>query len=493
MNCILTPNFDNLIPRAVATSVSSVPIYDATLLTLQHGFDVYRPSLIYLHGQQHGFWQLNTQEEFDAYRLTIRALVRGATRGNVVIIVGYSGEDPLLPIVIDEMDPTADVFWIPYRRLMPSEAVQAYLARIARLRVVDDYIAAQLLLYQIWRRFHALERYNTRFFRETLDKLSAVRSTLTVERHTIDMLSDSKEKIARAKDLYEDTAIGMTHAPVSAGRSMAPHEMLTAVFAFEQGLARILSDIESLPAETALAVAINLRDAARVLRSEQILRAQIEWAERAIQANANAEPSLSRSAHSVLAVALSELGRITADEAPLHQAQVHYEAAASLSQSDEEVGQSMNSQANALADIARIRLRRVSPDPAGAREYFGKARRAFDRIMAHPTRNAKAINNYASLLIDIAHQLGEPQLLGDAQAAAEKAETMQRGAGAYNLACCAALAGDVPLTVQWLKSATRARNHRVEQIEADVDFDAIRADPRFVSFVQDLRSQRDRA
>ena len=69
---ILTTNFDSLIQRAAALSLTHLRTYDATFSAIRSDlFTPHFPSLVYLHGQAHGFWQLNTFDEHKEYKKNI--------------------------------------------------------------------------------------------------------------------------------------------------------------------------------------------------------------------------------------------------------------------------------------------------------------------------------------------------------------------------------------------------------------------------------------
>ena len=488
IGCILTPNFDNLIPRAVATSIASLPIYDATLTTLQDGFDVYRPSVICLHGQMHGFWQLNTRSEFDTYHATIRRLLRGANRDHDVIVVGYSGVDPLLPILFEELAQTSAVYWVPFRRVLPVPAALSALDRHARSYLVEDDLDSDHFFYHLGRHFRALQRYNTRWFRETLDKLSVIRSELPLHEGTVDILSDSKEKIARAKDLYEDPAISVTHAVTDVDRRIPLHEARAAVAALEKGLNGILLEQTALSAEALFDVAVQFQAAGRLSLSESSILSGIGWAERALARVPDHDVQLMRAIHLFLAIALSEVGRMTKNAAPLIRAEPHYVRAVELATDEATLVGTKHSYATSRADLAKLALAENPPQTARARSLYGESRKLFEETIVLASVTAKAMNNYSSMLLDMSHLPGNDECLDVAQRAAEQAEAMQYGAGAYNVACAAALQGRVDDALHWLGRAMKTRKHRPEQVEQDADFLDLRGDPRFEELMKQHRS-----
>ena len=60
---ILTVNFDNLILRSLSMSNIFPPTYDIAILNELTTTKFPEKSVIYLHGQHHGLWLLNTKEE----------------------------------------------------------------------------------------------------------------------------------------------------------------------------------------------------------------------------------------------------------------------------------------------------------------------------------------------------------------------------------------------------------------------------------------------
>lgn len=111
----------------------------------------------------------------------------------------------------------------------------------------------------------------------------------------------------------------------------------------------------------------------------------------------------------------------------------------------------------------------------------------------------QALNNWGSALIAQARGKLRPdfdRLLAEARQKLESAEAIKRGAGAYNLACLAALRGEAGEAINRLRSLVREgaglgepRPLTAKKISEDPDFDAIRADPAFRSFVDSLPAE----
>ena len=83
--------------------------------------------------------------------------------------------------------------------------------------------------------------------------------------------------------------------------------------------------------------------------------------------------------------------------------------------------------------------------------------------------------------------LNPQQLLEQARQKCLDAERLRVGSGAYNLACVEARLGNTTEAIRWLQAHQSAgvRNPKA-QIAAEKDFDRIRNEPEFVTFLESL-------
>jgi len=87
--------------RALAASIARLPDYDAELLTFRTGLEYIGHRLYICMVKLPRLLARNTEGEFPnmGQRFTLFA----ARRRNAVVVVGYSGEDPVAPILVDEI------------------------------------------------------------------------------------------------------------------------------------------------------------------------------------------------------------------------------------------------------------------------------------------------------------------------------------------------------------------------------------------------------
>jgi len=105
----------------------------------------------------------------------------------------------------------------------------------------------------------------------------------------------------------------------------------------------------------------------------------------------------------------------------------------------------------------------------------------FERVANEHPKVGRAWSNlgYARL------QAGDPKGATDAYNRA-LSDGYQQSTTMYNLACCAARAGNREEAFQWLDKADKAGFDLGEQMSDDSDLDALRSDPRFAALLQRL-------
>ncbi|MET0751744.1 MAG: SIR2 family protein, partial [Pyrinomonadaceae bacterium] len=120
---VLTVNFDNLILRALALYNIFPPTYDMAILKDLTTTNFKEKSVLYLHGQHHGLWLLNTPEEMNKVTEYIPPILNKIANQRPWIFVGYSGDDPILDYVVNLGRFDNGLFWICYKETNPGERV----------------------------------------------------------------------------------------------------------------------------------------------------------------------------------------------------------------------------------------------------------------------------------------------------------------------------------------------------------------------------------
>lgn len=119
VDCIITTNFDPLVIRTLSIYDIQPTIYDLTVARDNVSSDLSYPAVVYLHGQNNGFWRLNADKEFDIAKGPIGKTLSKIIMGRPMIIVGYSGNDPVFDHLA-AIDNFADgLYWVTYDNKEP--------------------------------------------------------------------------------------------------------------------------------------------------------------------------------------------------------------------------------------------------------------------------------------------------------------------------------------------------------------------------------------
>ncbi len=121
---VLTVNFDNLMLRALALYNEFPPTYDMAILKDLTTTSFKEKSVVYLHGQHHGLWLLNTKEEMAKVNELIPQILHSIMNKRLWIFIGYSGTDPIFGH-IKKLATRFDngLYWVTYNENDPSEDV----------------------------------------------------------------------------------------------------------------------------------------------------------------------------------------------------------------------------------------------------------------------------------------------------------------------------------------------------------------------------------
>jgi len=124
---VLTVNFDNLILRALALYNEFPPIYDIAILKDFTTTTFKEKSIVYLHGQNHGLWLLNTKDEMEKVKNTVPRILDCIMNKRQWIFLGYSGNDLIFEHLkkIGRFD--NGLYWVGYKDNKPEKHVQDFL------------------------------------------------------------------------------------------------------------------------------------------------------------------------------------------------------------------------------------------------------------------------------------------------------------------------------------------------------------------------------
>ena len=124
---VLTVNFDNLMLRALALFNEFPSTYDMAILKDLTTTTFKEKSVVYLHGQHHGLWLLNTGDEMDKVKKTVPSIFDSIKNKRPWVFIGYSGDDPIFEHVKNIARFDNGLFWVTYNDNDPNDNVKAFL------------------------------------------------------------------------------------------------------------------------------------------------------------------------------------------------------------------------------------------------------------------------------------------------------------------------------------------------------------------------------
>lgn len=120
---VLTVNFDNLMLRALALFNEFPSAYDMAILKDLTTTTFKKKSVVYLHGQHHGLWLLNTEEEMAKVNEIIPPILHKISNQRPWVFIGYSGEDPIFDNIKNLGRFDNGLYWVTYKENKPVESV----------------------------------------------------------------------------------------------------------------------------------------------------------------------------------------------------------------------------------------------------------------------------------------------------------------------------------------------------------------------------------
>lgn len=120
---VLTVNFDNLMLRALALYNMYPPTYDMAILKDITTTTFPIKSVIYLHGQHHGLWLLNTEEELKKVNEVIPPILN-SIKDRPWIFLGYSANDPIFNHLTKLGRFDKGLYWVTRKEKNISEEVR---------------------------------------------------------------------------------------------------------------------------------------------------------------------------------------------------------------------------------------------------------------------------------------------------------------------------------------------------------------------------------
>jgi len=124
---ILTVNFDNLMLRALSLYNEFPATYDMAILKDLTTTTFKEHSVVYLHGQHHGLWLLNTDDEMGKVKSTLPRIFDSIKNKRPWVLIGYSGSDPVFEYIKNLGRFDNGLYWVGYKENEPLANVKEFL------------------------------------------------------------------------------------------------------------------------------------------------------------------------------------------------------------------------------------------------------------------------------------------------------------------------------------------------------------------------------
>jgi hypothetical protein len=488
IRCILTTNFDDLLPRGCSFLSKPVPIYDVTLTKLGSVTNLFFPSILYLHGQMHGFWQLNTGPELRKHKKTISYFLQESIKDTPIIIVGYSGNDHISDLLSASEYFPAGLYWVPYKRQKLSPKVEKLFGNKIGTFYIDGDFDSDSFLYELAKANGAVYKFNKHFIKRTLLYINNFNTVIKSEGIEIDILDELKKKLSKILDNTEDNAVKVSKATVDyQSKKINYYDFITVL----KELGNLIEDLIESQSTTSLrkkdVTPLDIYDnisklflqRSRDYNSPELFELTIDLCKLFLLQKETDVYFFNY----MIAVAMCEWGKITRNETLLGDAQFHYKIALDNSPESSLTQAIYVCIGVSYHDIANIKHSKGA-DLTEVILCLNSAQISFINANKISVPNSKLQNNIASMLIDRSNITNDQTLLYHAIERAQNAEEIKSGSGAYNLACCYSLLGEIEKAFMWLEKALANRAFRREQIEQDFNLNNIKLDKRFQTWLK---------
>ncbi|MDT3295108.1 hypothetical protein Q4Q57_08075 [Shewanella sp. SP2S2-6] len=197
---VLTFNFDNILSRSCGLLGLYPSIYDFTSANLDLLNLIIDPSIVHLHGQSHGFVQLNTDEETKHHAEKLSQFVASTLSQSPSIFIGYSGNaDAFFPLLKEKFTGQKRLFWIGRNEKAPEHVSESLIApnNVAHYLHYEDADRFFIELAQ------ELECFPPKAFEDPyghlLDQLQPVLDFPTQQHNELDILASTRSMLKQSQ------------------------------------------------------------------------------------------------------------------------------------------------------------------------------------------------------------------------------------------------------------------------------------------------------
>ncbi|MFN8288589.1 MAG: tetratricopeptide repeat protein [Chitinophagales bacterium] len=205
VDCVLTTNFDNLALKALTTLNQFPAVYDLAATSGYLSGSLTFPAIIYLHGQHTGWRLMLTDPQMQSLKEAITKALTKILEKHTLIIVGYSGKDPVLDALASIPEFGHKAYWVNYKERLEEHVEKALFNDFSEtVEVLFNYDADKFFV-ELHRN---LEAKVPLLFTEPLEHLKEtyelVSKALKLGDEEMDLMGGAKETIERARNFLEE-------------------------------------------------------------------------------------------------------------------------------------------------------------------------------------------------------------------------------------------------------------------------------------------------
>ncbi|MGB5975885.1 MAG: tetratricopeptide repeat protein, partial [Cyclobacteriaceae bacterium] len=530
LDYVLTVNFDNLMLRALALYDEFPPTYDLAILK---DFTTTSPppgSVIYLHGQHHGLWLLNTLEELNKVEHSVPAIFHKITNQRPWIFIGYSGDDPIFNHVQSLGRFDNGLYWVTYKDKDPGNRVKTLLRKAnTNAFIIKGFDADTFLLKLtkllgldqpavIQKPFTTLKGMLDNIvdvkdegqYKLVHERLNIVREQVdeSIERYEqdensiefikkqlLDMLvneaydeqklTDIENKIGNRENEELNKLLSAIY--YNWGISLSESAKLAAFEAEKKGLYhksiekyQKATQIDPDPAEAYNNWGNTLFGLAKLTDGKEAIDYYLLAFEKYQKATL-INPDLAEAYYN-WGVALYNLAKLTDGKEAIdyyHQAIEKYERATQI---NPDSAKAYTNWGVALAYLVKL------TDGNEAIDYYLQAIEKCQKATQINPDDVNAYSNWGNVLVTLARLKSGTDRLNLLNKALEVSHKAYKSGGkAYSLACAYALLKDTDKALTYLEEALTNREIPLDLVENDPDWDGLRNDPDFLALLGNYR------
>lgn len=497
---VLTFNFDNILARSCGLLGLYPATYDFTSANINLHNLIVEPAIVHLHGQSHGFTQLNSADETDVHAKNLSDFIRTTLNHSPSLFIGYSGSaDAFFTQLENKFNGEQRLIWIDYEP-SPNEHVRKFLdenqgtSHHIGSQDADEFLIAlaQKLgcfppkLFQNPYEHLIDELQDVIEFpmqaNSNMDILKSTRKRLEVDSKTISenkktnfellLLEGKYDEVidfANESNLSEDEKSNVAWAYIMQGITLADlAEKASSEALYREAFEKYQKAINIKPDmyEVWNNLGSTMLALANLTKDKKLYKEAIEKYEKSITINPDSHDTWNN-----LGSAMSTLAKLTKDKKLYEESIEKYEKSITIKP---DMYEAWNNLGNALQGLAKL---------TNSEKLFKESFEKYEKAIAIKPNLHLAWNNWGSALLELAELTKDKDIYEEAMEKSRKAEEINPN-DVYNLACVLSRKNDTEgCRYKLFHAKTVGTLPDIEHLKLDKDLDNVRHLPWFQELV----------